>query len=152
MLKTAKSESEKANAEKVLAGLKKSKYALLKNEKDLNEQQSQKLAEVKEVSPTLKSMHEFKEKIRQIFEETNDWLGGLWELGRWLDEAQKYFPNSQKTIIRWLDEIIAYFDHRTTSGVVEGINNKLKLIKRSAYGFRNFKNFQARCLLTWHFN
>jgi transposase len=27
----------------------------------------------------------------------------------------------------------------TTSGVVEGINNKLKLIKRSAYGFRNFE-------------
>ena len=35
-------------------------------------------------------------------------------------------------------KIIAYFDNGTTSGVVEGINNKLKLIKRSAYGFRNF--------------
>ncbi|MBW4573478.1 MAG: transposase, partial [Tolypothrix carrinoi HA7290-LM1] len=34
----------------------------------------------------------------------------------------------------------------------KGINNKLKLIKRSAYGFRNFDNFQARCLLCWHFN
>jgi len=31
------------------------------------------------------------------------------------------------------DEIIAYFDNRTTNGVVEGINNKLKLIKRSVY-------------------
>jgi transposase len=40
----------------------------------------------------------------------------------------------KRYIIRWLDEIIAYFDNRTTSGVVEGINNKLKLIKRSAYG------------------
>jgi transposase len=39
----------------------------------------------------------------------------------WLDEAKKYFPKSQKTIIRWLDEIIAYFDYRTTSGVVEGM-------------------------------
>ena len=104
LLKTAKSESEKANYEKVLAGLKKSKYALLKNEKDLNEQQSQKLAEVKEVSPTLKSMHEFKEKIRQIFEKKNDGLGGLWQLGMWLDEAKKYFPKSQKTIIRWLTD------------------------------------------------
>jgi transposase len=33
------------------------------------------------------------------------------------------------TIVRWLDEILAYFDNRTTSGVVERINNKLKLIK-----------------------
>jgi len=45
-----------------------------------------------------------------------------------------------QTILRWLDEIIAYFDNRTTNGVVEGITNKLKLIKRSAYGFRNFDN------------
>ncbi|MCY7366965.1 MAG: transposase, partial [Chamaesiphon sp.] len=35
---------------------------------------------------------------------------------------------------------------------VEGINNKLKLIKRSGYGFTNFKNFRTRCLLNWHFN
>ncbi|WP_445304725.1 transposase [Microcoleus sp. Pol7_A1] len=36
--------------------------------------------------------------------------------------------------------------------MVEGINNKLKLIKRSGYGFINFKNFQSRCLLKWHFS
>jgi hypothetical protein len=40
----------------------------MKNEKDLNEEQTQKLAEVKKVSPTLKTLHELKEKIRQIFE------------------------------------------------------------------------------------
>ncbi|MCZ8222769.1 MAG: transposase, partial [Microcystis sp.] len=34
---------------------------------------------------------------------------------------------------------------------VEGINNKLKVIKRRGYGFRNFKNFSIRCLLNWHF-
>jgi transposase len=54
-------------------------------------------------------------------------------------------------IIRWYQEIIAYFDNRTTSGTVEGINNKLKLIKRSGYGFKNFENFRIRCLLNWHF-
>jgi len=151
-VKTAKSQKKKESYAHLLKGLKNSKYAILKNEKDLNEEQSQKLAEVKEVSPTLKTMHELKEKIRQIFEEANDWLVGLLKLGSWLSEAQKYFPNSQKTIITWLDEIIAYFDHRTTSGVVEGINNKLKLIKRSGYGFRNFANFQSRCLLNWHFS
>ncbi|MCG6138735.1 MAG: transposase, partial [Nostoc sp. LLA-1] len=40
---------------------------------------------------------------------------------------------------------------RTTSGTVEGINNKLKLIKRLGYGFRNFSNFRLRSLLNWHF-
>jgi len=49
----------------------------------------------------------------------------------WLANAKTYFLDRQNTIIRWLDEIITYFDNRTTSGVVDGINNKLKLIKRS---------------------
>lgn len=150
-IKNEKSQSNKDEYEKILDGLKKSKYALLKNEKGLNEEQIKKLAQVKEVSPTLKLMHDLKEKIRKIFDETDDWLVGLFELGLWLSKAKKHFPISQKTIIRWIDEIIAYFDNGTTSGVVEGINNKLKLIKRSGYGFRNFENFRARCLLHWSF-
>ena len=150
-IKKSKLQSDKDEYEKILNGLKKSKYALLKNESDLNEEQKTKLAQVKKLSPNLKIMHELKENIRIIFNETDDWLAGLFKLGIWLDRAKKYFPVSQKTIIRWFDEIIAYFDNGTTSGVVEGINNKLKLIKRSGYGFRNFDNFRARCLLNWHF-
>ena len=149
LIKTAKTSEEKAKHEQVLEGLKKSKYVLLKNEKDLSEEQESKLVKVKEVSPELKIMHELKEEIREIFEQSDNWLTGLLKLGIWLGSAKKYFPDSQNTIIRWLDEIIAFFDNRTTSGVVEGINNKLKLIKRSAYGFRNFENYRIRCLLNW---
>lgn len=152
LIKTANTPEEKAKHEQVLEGLKKSKYVLLKNEKDLSQEQGSKLIQVKEVSNNLKIMHELKEEIRNIFEQTNNWLTGLFNLGIWLASVKKYFPHSQNTIIRWLDEILAYFDNRTTSGVVEGINNKLKLIKRSAYGFRNFENYRIRCLLNWHFN
>jgi transposase len=62
-------------------------------------------------------------------------------------KAIAYFPKSCQTIRRWIDEITACFDNRTTQGTVEGINNKLKVIKRRGYGFRNFKNFSLRCLL-----
>ncbi|HBB30906.1 MAG TPA: ISL3 family transposase, partial [Cyanobacteria bacterium UBA9273] len=141
-IRTAKTAEEKAKHEQVLEGLKKSKYVLLKNEKDLSEEQKSKLVQVKKVSHELKIMHQLKEEIRNIYEQTDNWLTGLLKLGIWLASAKKYFPNSQNTIIRWLDEIIAYFDNRTTSGVVEGINNKLKLIKRSGYGFRNFENYR----------
>jgi len=141
-LEKAKSDQAKTKHQKVLEVLTKSKYALLKNENYLNKEQKKQLSEVKKISVNLKKMHELKEKIRKIFEKTSNWYTGLVKLGIWLSRAKKYFPESQKTINRWLDEIIAYFDHRTTSGVVEGINNKLKLIKRSAYGFRNFENFR----------
>jgi len=50
----------------LLAGLTKSKYALLKNEDSLNEQQLLKLEQVKLVSPILGKMHELKEEFRNI--------------------------------------------------------------------------------------
>ncbi len=127
----------------VLEGLKKSKDVLLKNEKDISEEQESKLIQVKEVSNNLRKMHELKEEMKNISEQNNNWLTGLFNLGIWLASAKKYFPDSQNTIIRWLDEIIAYFDNRTTSGVVEGINNKLKLIKRSAYGFTQILHLES---------
>jgi transposase len=90
----------------------------------------------------------------QVLEQIEEVSIDLWQGYKSL--VTEMMPNAQVvadrfTIVRWLDEIIAYFDNRTTSGVVEGINNKLKLIKRSAYGFRNFDNFRLRCLLTWRF-
>ncbi|MBC6481620.1 MAG: transposase [Hormoscilla sp. GM7CHS1pb] len=67
----------------------------------------------------------------------------------WILEAREYFPESVKTIIRWFGEIVGYFESGTTQGTVEGINNRLKLIKRKGYGFRNFENFRLRSLLSW---
>jgi transposase len=150
-IKEAKTPKEKLAKETILAGITDSKYAILKNEKDLNDKQKDKLAEVKNVSIRLKIMHQLKEEFREIFEKKETWNDGLLGLGKWISKAQKYFINSQSTIYRWFDEILAYFDNRTSSGVVEGINNKLKLIKRSGYGFTNFENFRNRCLLNWHF-
>jgi transposase len=141
-------ESEK---EYILSGLNQSKYALLKNEQELTDKQKDKLKEVKKVSPILAKMHCLKEKFREIFDTNFNWVEGLFSLGDWLRDAKEYFPKSFGTIRRWLGEIIAYFDYRTTQGIVEGINNKLKLIKRRGYGFRNFDNFSLRCLITWHF-
>jgi transposase len=64
VIKTEKKSEEKTEQEQVLEGLKKSKYVLLKNEKDLSEEQKSKLIQVKEVSSSLKRMHELKEEIR----------------------------------------------------------------------------------------
>ncbi|MGD1932347.1 MAG: ISL3 family transposase [Leptolyngbyaceae cyanobacterium] len=132
------------------AALKNSKYALLKPEETLTDKQHEKLAEVKAVAPKLALMHESKEAFRTWFkaENGNTALFGLLD---WMATAQSLYPNSVATIRRWFGEILQYFEHRTTSGVVEGINNRLKLIKRSGYGFRNFERFKLRCLISWHF-
>lgn len=130
--------------------MKNSKYALLKPEERLTDKQKEKLAEVKQVAPRLALMHEHKEAFRALFDHDNSGEATLGLLD-WMAEAQSLYQSSVATMTRWFGEIIQYFEHRTTSGVVEGINNRLKLIKRSGYGFRNFERFRLRCLICWHF-
>jgi transposase len=157
-LDTARKEWRKANednadeAEKhrIEAALKQSKYALLKAEENLTETQKLKLEEIREVVPSLAQMHHQKEAFRAIFEAAENWRDGTFQLLDWMAKAQESFQQSVGTIYRWFGEVTEYFEHRTTNGVVEGINNKLKLIKRMGYGFRNFDNFQLRCLICWH--
>lgn len=47
-------------------------------------------------------MYDLKEELRIIFERTDDWLIALFNLGRWLQNAVKYFPESRQSIIRSL--------------------------------------------------
>ena len=117
----------------------------------MTEIQHSKFGRAEKVAPILTKMHALKEELRDIFESSKDWSEGLLEIADWLKDVSKYFPKSFGTIKRWIGEIIAYFDEGTTQGIVEGINNKLKLIKRRAFGFRNFDNFQIRSFLTWNF-
>jgi len=141
---------DEAQKKELQAILKNSKYALLKPEGRLTEKQRLKLKEVKEASPKLAEMHRHKELFRAIFEESRNWKDGVFKLLDWLKDAQSIFQSSAATIGRWFEEISNYFESRTTSGAVEGINNRLKLIKRLGYGFRNFENFRLRCLICWH--
>lgn len=130
--------------------LKSSKYALLKPEENLTEKQNKKLQEVKESFPLLQKMHQQKEDFRNIFEQHQDWTSGTFALIEWMKDSEETFKDSMGTFKNWFLEITAYFETRTTNGVVEGINNRLKLIKRLGYGFRNFDNFRLRCLMCWH--
>lgn len=149
--KEANSLKNKLDKDRILAGLLKSKYSLLKNEDSLNETQKEKLKAVQDISPTLSKMHALKEEFRNIFNTAESWGDGVLKLLDWMYDSSLYFPKTIRTIFRWFGDIVGYFEQRTTSGTVEGINNKLKLIKRLGYGFRNFANFRLRCLLSWHF-
>lgn len=137
---------------KLFTGLKGSKYILLKAGADLSEKQKEKLEQVKSASPLVGIMHSLKEEFHQIFEESKDLGTGTLELIDWLKKAEPYYKKSVKTIKRWLAEVVGYFERRTTNGIVEGINNKLKVLKRCGFGFRNFNNFETRALLYWHFS
>lgn len=54
-----------------------------------------------------------------------------------------------KTLSRWNEEILQYFERHTTNGYTEGVNNKLKVIKRLSYGFRNIDNYIRKAMLSF---
>jgi transposase len=109
-----------------------------------------KLEAIKEKFPNLKKMQELKEEFRKIYETSENPTEGMLSISEWLAKSSSVFTKSCQTIRNWFGEIISYFERRTTNGMVEGINNKLKLIKRRSYGFRNFRNFWVRSMLSWH--
>lgn len=126
-------------------------YPLLKNQEDLTDTQQEKLDQVYETCPTLRMAHRLKECLRHIFECSSTKEKAIQRLQKWsrIAENEHLFPKFRKTLSSWMDKIANYFHQRTTSGMVEGINNKVKLIKRRAFGFRNFGNFRLRVMVAF---
>ena len=52
-----------------------------------------------------------------------------------------------KTYSNWIEEIRNSLLVPYSNGVMEGYNNKIKVLKRIAFGFRNFNNFKTRIML-----
>ncbi len=87
-----------------------------------------------------------KEEFRDIYETSKTVKSGLNRMKKWLAQAQVFYWKIVQTICTHIEGICNYFISRTTSGVMEGINNKAKLIMRQGYGFKDFDNFRARLL------
>ena len=50
------------------------------------------------------------------------------------------------TLERHKDSILAYYDFRISTGPLEGTNNKIKTMKRQAYGFRDHEFFKLKIM------
>ena len=51
-----------------------------------------------------------------------------------------------KTLTSWLEPIVAMWRFSKTNGITEGFHNKMEMMSRRAYGFRNFENYRIRVL------
>ena len=53
-----------------------------------------------------------------------------------------------RTLSRWDEYILNYWNNKSTNGFMEGIHNKMKLIKRISFGFRNKQVFIQKIMLS----
>ncbi len=59
-----------------------------------------------------------------------------------VSQNQTFFYRAKGTIKRWEKGIINYFKTKITNGFTEGLNNKIKLIKRIGYGVPKVENLK----------
>jgi transposase len=89
-------------------------------------------------------------RFGKIFDGARDRREALRALvGLFLDMLDD-FPELEgfiRTFEQWQEEILNYFDARQTSGPVEGINNKARVILKRAYGLRSADSLWTRLIL-----
>lgn len=134
--------------------VKKKRFVFLKKSKDLTEEDHWYLKRYFSFSTELKSTYDLKEKFCRWFERAKKMgqdnpLKVKEELEAFYKEVSiPEFQRAISTFQNWQTEILQSFIFGYSNGFVEGLNNKTKVIKRNAYGFRNFKRLRAKILLT----
>lgn len=120
------------------ATIKGAMWACRKSPKDLTDEERTTLDKLFEYSPELKQAYTLREELTAIFDRHISKDDALQHLAAWQRKVRESglscFNRFLKTLNNWLDEIANYFLDRLSSGFVEGLNNKIKTLKRRCYG------------------
>ena len=118
------------------------KYALGKNPENLTEHQRSCLEEIREFYPKMFRGYQLKEGLRKVFQCSKETIEK--ELKAWLSWAcrskLKPFVELSRKIRRHKEAIIATVKHGLSNARIESTNNKIKVLIRKSYGFRNIQN------------
>ena len=121
-------------------------YLLIKNKEDLTEEEKSDLTTFLSESPVLGIAYELKEELRDIYRSARTPGSAKRQLQKWLRYAKLFFRDSAGSIERHLEGVCNYFAHHMSSGITEGINTKIKLIKRRSYGLPKFEYLRLMLL------
>ena len=122
-------------------------WVLLKNPENLDEgrQERRRLEEALELNKGLAVGYYLKEDLRQLWSCWNKTAGRRF-LQSWIRRARMsgfaLLKKLANTLSRHAEGILAWFDHPISTGPLEGLNNKIKTMKRQAYGYRDQEFFK----------
>lgn len=128
---------------------KKSRWLLLKSHDKLSKEEKEQLSVMVSISEDIRLSYRLKEQFYHLM--------GSHDLGevkarykQWIEEAEKAgleeFKSCIETVRRWYKPIRRGILSQITNGYTEGCNNKIKVLKRTCYGIRNFHRFKNRIL------
>lgn len=124
------------------------KYLLLKNRSNIRcKNQRQQLKELLELNETISSVMILKEHLKHIWTyRSRTWASK--SLDNWCSLARSLNHRSLNSFVRMLERysygILNHCDYPIHTGKLEGVNNKIKVIKRKAYGFHDLRYFTLK--------
>ena len=139
---------QEAEGKKVIKG---SRYLLLKGKEKLAEDpdKQSRLDALLKANETLHKVYLLKEDMRLFWSQDTKSAAETF-VNNWIKEAQSldndHVTSFAKTIKGHLESILAWYDFPITTGPLEGLNNKIKVFKRAAYGYRDMAFFGLRLL------
>lgn len=126
-------------------------WLLRKNHTKLDTQERQRLRSLLAHSPQLHQAYTFREELTAIFNQAQTLASGQRRLTAWVRKVRRSklscFDAFIKTLTNHWSAILNYFVNRITSGFVEGLNNKIKTIKRRCYGIKKVTTLFQRLWL-----
>src|SRR5512135_1603327 len=137
-----------ADQKKVLKG---ARWLLLKSPENLDTDKDEKsrLEEARALNKPLATAYYLKEDLRRFWEQPGKRFATAF-LNDWLKRAEvsgvKMLQQMARTLAAHRSGLLAYYDVPITSGPLEGTNNKIKTMKRQAYGFRDREFFKLKIL------
>ena len=146
-LKRLKQELPKAEYQQLKGSL----WAFRKNQADLSPEEQERLARLFAYSPELQAAYILREELTTIFNQAQSLPEAQEQIRAWQEcvrhSGLSCFDDFLNTLDRWWKEITNYFVHRDSSGFVEGLNNKIKVLKRRCYGLFNLGHLFQRIFL-----
>lgn len=102
-------------------------------------------------SPSLHQAYQLRDQLTAIFEQDLTKAEATEKIAQWKDRVAdsglKCFDSFLTTLDNWMDEITNYFLNRDSRGFVEGLNTKVKVLKRRCYGIFNLGHLFQRVVL-----
>ena len=128
---------------------KRSRTLLLKGQENLSEEEFEQVSQMLSVSKALAQayylLHEFRNIMKSKTKEEAKSKLSAWYMHVGVTELNR-FKKCVNTFVDWNEEILNAFETGLTNGYTEGCNNRIKVLKRNAYGVRNFDRFRKRIL------
>jgi transposase len=117
--------------------------------KDLSAEEQEELEQLFDAIPDLELPYCVREDVAEIFDTAKNRI----EAASRLEELRAVLAKEPELLEffglfdRWRDGILAYFDDRETSGPVEGLNTKARVITRRSYGLKRADSLWKRLVL-----